>query len=77
HSFSPEFVTQLLQKYFSDSDRIKINTNDSTAKLCADLLTVFVCEAATRAANQAGNEDSTICEVEHLEKILPQLLLDF
>ena len=43
----------------------------------AELMTVFVREAATRAAVQAHNEKAGVVEVEHVEKVLPQLLLDF
>ncbi|CAI5765891.1 X [Podarcis lilfordi] len=34
-------------------------------------------EAAARAARQAQTEDLTRVDVEHVEKVLPQLLLDF
>ncbi|XP_068090774.1 centromere protein X-like [Hyperolius riggenbachi] len=43
----------------------------------AELLRVFVQEAAARAARQAKSEDLEVVDVEHVEKILPQLLLDF
>uniref|UniRef100_A0A803TSZ9 Centromere protein X n=1 Tax=Anolis carolinensis TaxID=28377 RepID=A0A803TSZ9_ANOCA len=36
-----------------------------------------VTEAAARGARQAETEDLTKVEVEHVEKVLPQLLLDF
>jgi hypothetical protein len=38
---------------------------------------IFVMEAMTRAAEQAKKEDSDEISLEHLEKILPQFLLDF
>ena len=38
---------------------------------------VFVLEALTRAAEQAKREDCPEVGLEHLEKILPQFLLDF
>jgi len=47
------------------------------SKVFAELMTVFVKEAATRAAMQAHNEKAALVEVEHVEKVLPQLLLDF
>ena len=38
---------------------------------------VFVLEALSRAAEQAKKEDSREVSLEHMEKILPQFLLDF
>jgi hypothetical protein len=38
---------------------------------------IFVLEALTRSAEQAKKEDSSEVTLEHLEKILPQFLLDF
>ncbi|XP_019412041.1 PREDICTED: centromere protein X [Crocodylus porosus] len=45
--------------------------------LLAEMLKVFVREAAVRAARQARAEDLARVDVEHVEKVLPQLLLDF
>nr|XP_033777151.1 centromere protein X-like [Geotrypetes seraphini] len=42
-----------------------------------EMLKVFVQEAAARAARQAQSEDVPTVDLEHLEKVLPQLLLDF
>uniref|UniRef100_H2Y0F9 Centromere protein X n=1 Tax=Ciona intestinalis TaxID=7719 RepID=H2Y0F9_CIOIN len=75
--FSSEFAVKLLEKHFTDQNSTKISTKDGTGRKCAELLSVFVAEAASRAAKQAENEDAAICEIEHVEKILPQLLLDF
>lgn len=38
---------------------------------------IIITEAINRAAQVAKTEDSTTIEFSHLEKILPQLLLDF
>lgn len=38
---------------------------------------VYVLEALTRAAEEAKRVDSPEVNLEHLEKILPQFLLDF
>uniref|UniRef100_A0A8C1R6K8 Centromere protein X n=1 Tax=Cyprinus carpio TaxID=7962 RepID=A0A8C1R6K8_CYPCA len=45
--------------------------------LVAELLKVFVEEATRRAVKQADSEDCDTIDIEHFEKILPQLLLDF
>jgi len=75
-SFKVEFVTRLFQKHFCDTS-IKINSKDISIQMCAELMKVFIAETAARAAQQAANEGASVCEVEHVEKILPQLLLDF
>ncbi|XP_051116992.1 protein MHF2 homolog isoform X2 [Andrographis paniculata] len=46
-------------------------------KLSCELLRVFVTEAIQRAAAIAEAEGSLKIEATHLERILPQLLLDF
>uniref|UniRef100_A0A0B7AHV5 Centromere protein X n=2 Tax=Arion vulgaris TaxID=1028688 RepID=A0A0B7AHV5_9EUPU len=44
--------------------------------LVTELLRVFTKEALSRAAVQAKDEGDARVTIEHLEKILPQLLLD-
>ncbi|KAF3645909.1 hypothetical protein FXO37_20750 [Capsicum annuum] len=51
--------------------------NANALKLSAELLRSFVAEAIQRAATIAEAEGSTKIEATHLERILPQLLLDF
>ncbi|XP_067573104.1 centromere protein X isoform X1 [Pseudorca crassidens] len=46
-------------------------------QLMAELLKIFVVEAAIRSVRQAQAEDLAQVDVEQLEKVLPQLLLDF
>ena len=75
-SFKPEFVSKLFQSHFSDP-AIKLNSKDVSTQMCAELMKVFIAECAARAAQQAANEGASVCEVDHVEKILPQLLLDF
>ncbi|CAO2640820.1 Centromere protein X [Lemmus lemmus] len=43
----------------------------------AEFLKIFVVEAAVCGVQQAQAEDLDIVDVDHLEKVLPQLLLDF
>lgn len=74
--FTDDFIISLIQHKFPDSTT-KVTTRDNTPTLLAELVRVFVAEAATRAAQQAQYDDASVCEVDHVEKILPQLLLDF
>lgn len=74
--FSDEFTISLIQHKVPDKNT-KINARDNAPAMLAELIRVFVAEAATRAANQAHQDDASVCEVDHVEKILPQLLLDF
>jgi len=45
--------------------------------LTTELLRLYTLEAAHRAAAQARAEGGAKVEVEHLEKVLPQFLIDF
>ncbi|XP_066094180.1 centromere protein X isoform X2 [Saccopteryx bilineata] len=45
--------------------------------LMAELLKIFVLEAAIRSVQQSQAEDLACVDVNQLEKVLPQLLLDF
>ncbi|RVW75167.1 Protein MHF2-like [Vitis vinifera] len=51
--------------------------NANALKLSCELLRVFVIEAVERAATIAEAEGVNKIEATHLERILPQLLLDF
>ncbi|XP_019185033.1 PREDICTED: centromere protein X [Ipomoea nil] len=51
--------------------------NATALKLSCELLRVFVAEAVQRAAAIAEAEGTHRIEATHLERILPQLLLDF
>ena len=72
--FKTETVTKLLQEHFTDK---KTKLGGDAVKLMAEFLRVFVAEGAARAGHQAKTESAVTVEIEHLEKILPQLLLDF
>lgn len=74
--FSEDYVASLIQQKFHEKST-KISSRDSTPAMLAELVRMFASEAATRAAQQAYREDCSVCEVEHVEKVLPQLLLDF
>ncbi|OAE29467.1 hypothetical protein AXG93_1028s1090 [Marchantia polymorpha subsp. ruderalis] len=51
--------------------------NANALKLTCELLKLFVSETVQRAAMVAEAEGSTEIDGSHLERILPQLLLDF
>ncbi|KAL2482582.1 hypothetical protein Fot_44026 [Forsythia ovata] len=53
------------------------SVNANALKLSCELLRLFVTEAIQRAATIAEAEGSNKIEATHLERILPQLLLDF
>ncbi|KAH6794775.1 centromere protein X [Perilla frutescens var. hirtella] len=62
----------------SMTKRSRLTTANANAlKLSCELLRVFVAEAIQRAAAIAEAEGSLKIEATHLERILPQLLLDF
>ncbi|XP_036376494.1 centromere protein X [Megalops cyprinoides] len=72
--FKKETVSKLLSLFFKDD---KTRASGDAVLLMAEMLKIFVHEAARRAAKQADAEDSDVVDIEHFEKILPQLLLDF
>ncbi|XP_017280833.1 centromere protein X isoform X1 [Kryptolebias marmoratus] len=77
-SFRKETINTLLSSFFKE-DKTKLSGD--AALLMAEMLKVFVQvlspEAAVRSQKQAESEDCNQVEIEHFEKILPQLLLDF
>ncbi|GAA0183860.1 hypothetical protein Leryth_001424 [Lithospermum erythrorhizon] len=56
---------------------IPSGANANALKLSCELLRQFVVEAVQRAASIAEAEGATTIAPTHLERILPQLLLDF
>ncbi|CAG5897818.1 centromere protein X [Menidia menidia] len=73
-SFKKETVSKLLSGFFKEE---KTKLSGDAALLMAEMLKVFVQEAAVRSQKQAESEDCDQVDIEHFEKILPQLLLDF
>ncbi|XP_026215652.1 centromere protein X [Anabas testudineus] len=73
-SFKKETVKKLLSSFFRE-DKTKISSD--AVLLMVEMLKVFVQEAAVRSQKQAESEDCDQVDIEHFEKILPQLLLDF
>ncbi|XP_016044270.1 centromere protein X [Erinaceus europaeus] len=72
--FRKELVSKLLHLHFKDD---KTRVSGDALHLLAELLKIFVVEAAIRSVRQAQAEDLTQVDVDQLEKVLPQLLLDF
>ncbi|XP_021032493.1 centromere protein X isoform X2 [Mus caroli] len=72
--FRKELVSRLLHLHFRDR---KTKVSGDALQLMAEFLRIFVLEAAVRGVWQAQAEDLDVVEVDQLEKVLPQLLLDF
>ncbi|CAN9505682.1 unnamed protein product [Ophioblennius macclurei] len=72
--FKKETISKLLCGFFKE-DKTKLG--GEAALLMAEMMKVFVQEAAVRSLKQAESEDCDQVDIEHFEKILPQLLLDF
>ncbi|XP_031723882.1 centromere protein X [Anarrhichthys ocellatus] len=72
--FKKETVSKLLSGFFKE-DRTRLSSD--AVLLVTELLKIFVQEAAVRSQKQAESEDCDQVDIEHFEKILPQLLLDF
>ncbi|TFK05837.1 prothymosin alpha [Platysternon megacephalum] len=69
-----ETVNKILHLHFKDD---KTRVSSDALLLMAEMLNVFVREAAARSARQAQAEELDRVDIEHVEKVLPQLLLDF
>ncbi|KAM9296642.1 centromere protein X [Gastrophryne carolinensis] len=67
-------ISKLLHLHLEEE---KTKVSADALLLIGELLRVFVHETAARAARQAKSEDLTVVDIEHVEKVLPQLLLDF
>lgn len=73
-NFKSKTLEELLKVNFHDP---KTSFSAQATSLVNELLVNFVQELAKRAKEQAAVQGAVTVEVEHLEKILPQLLLDF
>lgn len=72
--FKKDTICKIIEHHFKD-DKTKLGV--IAQELCVDLVKVFVTEAITRSTQAANAESSEEVGLEHLESILPQLLLDF
>uniref|UniRef100_A0A8C9RBZ6 Centromere protein X n=1 Tax=Scleropages formosus TaxID=113540 RepID=A0A8C9RBZ6_SCLFO len=66
-----ETVGKLLSLFFKDE---KTKVSGDAVILMAEMLKIFVEEAARRSQKQAAAEDCDVVDIEHFEKILPQLV---
>ncbi|XP_077980657.1 centromere protein X-like [Glandiceps talaboti] len=73
-TFKTETIHKLLQNSFKDE---KTRINNDALILATEYLKVFVAESVARAKVQAKAASSDVVDVQHYEKVLPQLLLDF
>ncbi|XP_069808897.1 centromere protein X [Dendropsophus ebraccatus] len=71
--FRKDLVSKLLHMYLEEKTKV----SGDAVLLLMELLKVFVHETAYRAARQAQSEEVSVVNIEHVEKVLPQLLLDF
>jgi len=72
--FSKETIDQISKMEFQSE---KTKYSNDALNMTTEMLRVYVLEAASRASAQAKSEGCEVVELEHLEKVLPQFLLDF
>jgi len=72
--FSTRTIEQLSKLIFKNE---KTKFSNDALHLNGEMLRIYTLEIAHRASKQAQSEGSSTVEPEHIEKILPQLLLDF
>jgi histone H3/H4 len=70
-----ELITKLLKHFLPEDKSSRLSTD--MVKLFTELVFVFITQAFTRTIRQASSEGTIQVDVQHLEKILMQLLLDF
>ncbi|XP_022648074.1 centromere protein X-like [Varroa jacobsoni] len=73
-NFKPKTLEDLLKLNFDDTKTVVTSQANS---LINELLVEMVLEFAARAREQADVESGQSVSVEHLEKVLPQAMLDF
>ncbi|XP_042211590.1 centromere protein X-like [Homarus americanus] len=71
--FSEKLIYEFMKFHFEKSNT---RINADAIKLVAKIMELVAKEGATRAAYQAKQEGADTVTVEHLEKVLAQLLLD-
>ncbi|KAI9290301.1 centromere protein X [Umbelopsis sp. AD052] len=76
-TFKNETIQNVFKAQWKDSGT---KANKDAIQLSTELLRIFTVEAVHRAVDEANKDaggGSQTLQVEHLEKILPQLMLDF
>jgi hypothetical protein len=56
---------------------VSIKSNKAGYELAAELVNLFVRETLKRARQEMEREGAECIEMRHLERVIPQLLLDF
>lgn len=69
----PETAKKILQSQFRGE---KTKISDDVVQLVIEIINAGVTESVLRAGKQAKMEGSETIQVEHVEKVLPQLILD-
>ncbi|CAF1066173.1 unnamed protein product [Adineta steineri] len=70
-----ELVTKLLKHFLPDDKSTRLSSD--MVKLFTELIFTFINQAFIRTIHQASSEGTIQVDIQHLEKILMQLLLDF
>ncbi|CAM1291164.1 Uncharacterised protein g58 [Pycnogonum litorale] len=74
-TFKEKTVEEIMKLQFTD--KVKTKVNGDALKVFTEVLQIFVHEGAVRAAKQAKQEAEKEVKLEQLEKVLPQLMMDF
>ncbi|KAK1799210.1 hypothetical protein P4O66_007459, partial [Electrophorus voltai] len=69
--FKKETVSKVLTMFFKDE---KTKVSSDAVNLMTEMLKIFAVEATRRSMKQAENEDCDVVDLEHVEKILPELV---
>ncbi len=70
-----ELITKLLKHFLPEEKSIRLSSD--MIKLFTELIFIFIHQAFTRTIQQASSDGTIQVDIEHLEKIILQLLLDF
>lgn len=70
-----ELITKLLKHFLPEEKSIRLSSD--MIKLFTELIFIFIYQAFTRTIQQASSDGTIQVDIEHLEKIILQLLLDF
>lgn len=71
----PDLISKILKHFLNEEKSLRLS-NDMV-KAFTELVFVFIHQAFLRTIQQASSEGTNEIQIEHLEKILLQLLLDF
>ncbi|XP_026321082.1 centromere protein X-like [Hyposmocoma kahamanoa] len=74
NTFKQEVIKELLNGSFQDN---KTKLGNDALSLVVEVSKCLVTEICLRASNQALRENCDKVDIEHVEKCLPQLMLDF